>query len=155
MAEPIATNLISSAGNLQSFSCVICRQRKVKCDRHSPCTNCVRAEKQCSFVAPVRGRRKRTKPPKEGLHEKLKRYEELLCAYSHKVEPSDDADDGHEHDDDNGNGNGKGVSDLDRISHAPDAATDSPGQDVHHLVSSRGSEPRLLTNKAASRYFDR
>jgi hypothetical protein len=67
--------------HMQSFSCLTCRQRKVKCDRRSPCSNCTRADKQCSFVAPVRGRRRRLKPPKEGLHAKLRRYERLLESY--------------------------------------------------------------------------
>ncbi|KAB8228296.1 uncharacterized protein BDW43DRAFT_323019 [Aspergillus alliaceus] len=77
-------------GDFKSYSCLTCRQRKVKCDRRTPCSNCVKAEKQCSFIPPVRGKRKRTKPPREGLHAKLKRYEELLRSYGVKVEPSDD-----------------------------------------------------------------
>lgn len=28
-------------------SCVLCRQRKVKCDRRQPCSNCVRARASC------------------------------------------------------------------------------------------------------------
>jgi hypothetical protein len=40
-------------------------------------------------VAPVRGKRKRRASPKEGLHAKLRRYEELLKAYGAKIEPSD------------------------------------------------------------------
>ncbi|KAI3328966.1 hypothetical protein HD806DRAFT_519308 [Xylariaceae sp. AK1471] len=28
-------------------SCVLCRQRKVKCDRRQPCSNCIRAEATC------------------------------------------------------------------------------------------------------------
>ncbi|KAL4738796.1 hypothetical protein BDV11DRAFT_170655 [Aspergillus similis] len=30
-------------------SCTLCRQRKVKCDRQQPCSNCTRAETQCVF----------------------------------------------------------------------------------------------------------
>lgn len=38
----------------------------------------------------MRGKRKRTKSPKEGLHAKLKRYEDLLRSYGAKIdEPSD------------------------------------------------------------------
>ncbi|KAL3434570.1 hypothetical protein BDV09DRAFT_204662 [Aspergillus tetrazonus] len=30
-------------------SCTLCRQRKVKCDRQQPCSNCTRAKTQCVF----------------------------------------------------------------------------------------------------------
>jgi hypothetical protein len=62
----------------ESFSCFPCRQRKVKCDRGNPCSNCTKGTQKCSYIAPVRGKRRRTKPAKEGLHAKLKRYEQLL-----------------------------------------------------------------------------
>jgi hypothetical protein len=75
--------------DLKSYSCLTCRQRKIKCDRHNPCSNCVKAARQCSFIPPVRGKRKRTKAPKEGLHAKLRRYEELLKSYGAKIEPSE------------------------------------------------------------------
>ena len=69
----------------ESFSCFICRQRKVKCDRGNPCSNCVKAAEKCSYIAPVRGKRRISKPAKEGLHAKLKRYEQLL--ESHGLNP--------------------------------------------------------------------
>ncbi|RDL34315.1 uncharacterized protein BP5553_07443 [Venustampulla echinocandica] len=77
-----------SGADLKSYSCLTCRQRKIKCDRHNPCSNCIKATWQCSFIPPVRGKRKRTKPPKEGLHAKVRRYEKLLKSYGAKVEPS-------------------------------------------------------------------
>lgn len=82
----------NSPGQLQPFSCLICRQRKVKCDRRDPCSNCVRANQECSFVAPVRGKRKRTKPVQEGLHAKLRRYEEILKAQGATLDEDDDID---------------------------------------------------------------
>lgn len=73
---------------LKNYSCLTCRQRKIRCDRHNPCSNCIKASQQCSFLAPVRGKRKRTIAPREGLHAKLKRYEDLLKQYGAKFEPS-------------------------------------------------------------------
>ncbi|KAF3063954.1 putative C6 transcription factor [Daldinia childiae] len=93
MSQSAVAMPLGPEDDLKSYSCMICRQRKVKCDRRNPCSNCVKAEKQCSFVAPVRGKRKRTKLPKESLHAKLKRFEELLKSYGAKIEPSDDLDD--------------------------------------------------------------
>ena len=34
-------------------SCIVCRQRKVKCDRQQPCANCLRSESQCVYPAGV------------------------------------------------------------------------------------------------------
>lgn len=82
-----------SAG-LKNHSCLVCRQRKIRCDRRNPCSNCVKNTQQCSFVAPTRGKRKRTKPPREGLHAKIKRYEELLKSYGVNIEPCDSDGDG-------------------------------------------------------------
>ena len=85
-------NTETSARELQPFSCLICRQRKVKCDRRDPCSNCVRACQDCNFVVPVRGKRKRTKPVQEGLHAKLRRYEEILKAQGVTLDGKGDVD---------------------------------------------------------------
>jgi len=75
---------------VKGFACLTCRQRKIKCDQHNPCAHCIKVSTECKFIAPVRGKRKRTKAPKEGLHAKLKRYEQLLKSYGAKIEPSED-----------------------------------------------------------------
>lgn len=78
---------------LTGFSCQICRQRKVRCDQISPtCSNCAKASVACEYVAPVRGKRKRIKPVKEGMHAKLERYEKLLKSYGANLEQSQDGD---------------------------------------------------------------
>ncbi|KAF5020601.1 hypothetical protein F66182_7370 [Fusarium sp. NRRL 66182] len=61
------------------LSCVLCQQRKKKCDRKSPCSNCIRRSQlkmECvpSLPAPPRKRRR----PNEELLERLARCEELL-----------------------------------------------------------------------------
>ncbi|KAM5371303.1 hypothetical protein ACJZ2D_008104 [Fusarium nematophilum] len=40
--------------DLKIWSCVICRRRKVRCDRKDPCSNCVKSNIECHF--PVTGR---------------------------------------------------------------------------------------------------
>ncbi|KAH8810958.1 putative C6 transcription factor [Xylogone sp. PMI_703] len=76
---------------LRGFSCLLCRQRKVKCDRQEPCSNCLKAQRPCSFVAPVRGKREKKleRTPKttvhEGLHDKLRRYERMLEEHGEKL----------------------------------------------------------------------
>ena len=124
--------------NLKAYSCLTCRQRKVKCDRCTPCSNCVKAEKQCSFIPPVRGKRKRTKPPRESLHAKLKRYEELLKSYGAKFEPSGDFDDSES-----------------ETTSQPDVQTDEDAAPPSQRPNLGETKPRLIIDKGTSRYFDR
>ncbi|KAF5663636.1 transcription factor [Fusarium heterosporum] len=58
------------------LACVLCQQRKKKCDRKSPCSFCIKAKIPCipSTPAPKRNRRKPTKE----LLARLERCEELL-----------------------------------------------------------------------------
>jgi hypothetical protein len=121
-------------------SCLPCRQRKVKCDRHTPCSNCLRAGKDCSFVPPVRGKRKKTKIPKEGLHAKLRRYEELLRSYGADIEPSEaGADD----------------SDLDAGSQLDVEMAEDTKSERRVKIDSVAPEEKFVTKDGSSRYFDR
>ncbi|PHH88130.1 hypothetical protein CDD83_7934 [Cordyceps sp. RAO-2017] len=128
---------------LKTYSCLSCRKRKVRCDRRDPCSNCVRAGKQgdCSFVAPVRGKRKRTRPPREGLHAKLRRYEKLLKSHGVKIEPEGDR--GLEYSSEPTSQPGTGVA-----------------EDGSRSVSRGGSHeahdtsPKLVAKENSSRYFD-
>ncbi|PTB70155.1 hypothetical protein BBK36DRAFT_1173378 [Trichoderma citrinoviride] len=127
--------------DLKNFSCLSCRQRKVKCDRRAPCQNCVKAERPCSFVAPVRGKRKRTKPPKETLHARVKRYEEMLKAYGAKIEPFEDGEE-------------SGSEMESGSSVTPERGEPMPMR----KQTSRASEeakPKFIMKEGASRYFDR
>jgi hypothetical protein len=125
------------------FSCLVCRQRKVRCDRHHPCLNCTKSGRRCSFIPPVRGKPKRRKAPKEGLHAKLKRYEEMLKSYGATVEPSDACNE---------------LSDVEP----------SPEPDVHMTeirepqtmtsgepLSADETRTRLVSKNGSSRYFEK
>lgn len=143
MSHPsIAGRQLGLEDGLKGYSCLICRQRKVKCDRRAPCSNCAKAEKQCSFVPPVRGKRKRTKPRKEGIHAKLKRYEELLKSYGANVEPSSEFDD----------------SDTETMSQ-PDLeigkGAEIPDKRRNDPFGLEDTKPRLITREGTSTYFER
>lgn len=132
--------------HVQGFSCLPCRQRKVKCDRRSPCSNCEKTDKECSFVAPVRGKRKRTKPPRESLHAKLRRYERLLESYGDTGELSVQS---------------SVTSDVELDSDASSLrqrpGTASPQGDSDTVKKPRGQqepEARLVVDKGNSRYYD-
>lgn len=52
--RPDNTTPSVSEGGLKIWSCVICRRRKVRCDRRDPCANCVKSGIDCHY--PVTGR---------------------------------------------------------------------------------------------------
>lgn len=73
----------------RGHSCILCQQRKVKCDRQKPCANCVKARAECIVASPSQPRRRRKKLTESDLVMRLRRYEHLLKANGIKVEPSD------------------------------------------------------------------
>ena len=132
---------------LKDYACLPCRQRKVKCDRNVPCNNCRKSNgaQQCSFVPPTRGlwKRKQTKPPKEGLHAKLKRYEELLKSLGVDIDTEDREANGE-------------ISTP--ASHATSEQTTSatPTAMVEQGSSGHGRDPSHFVGKnGSSKYFDR
>lgn len=68
------------------LACVLCQQRKVKCDRRFPCAHCVKSRVQCipSTLAP---RRRKQRFPERELLERLRKYEDLLRQNDIKFEP--------------------------------------------------------------------
>lgn len=68
------------------LACVLCQQRKVKCDRKFPCVNCTKSRVKC-VPATLTPRRRRRRLPERELLERLYRYEDLLRHNSIKFEP--------------------------------------------------------------------
>ena len=83
-AESPAPSLRSKAQRV--LACVLCQQRKVKCDRKSPCANCVRSEVEC-VPGHLAQRPRRRRFPERALLEKLRRYEALLRRHDISFEP--------------------------------------------------------------------
>ncbi|RSL88575.1 hypothetical protein CEP51_001671 [Fusarium floridanum] len=67
------------------LACILCQQRKVKCDRRFPCANCVRHQVQCVPATQTRPRRRRF--PERELLDRLRKYEDLLRRNKVKFEP--------------------------------------------------------------------
>lgn len=61
----------------RGHSCIVCQQRRVRCDLQKPCANCVRAQLECK-VAPLQPPKKRRKNRERELLERLKEYESLM-----------------------------------------------------------------------------
>ncbi|KAI3324571.1 hypothetical protein HD806DRAFT_49158 [Xylariaceae sp. AK1471] len=73
--DPFAT----PSATLNPRSCVTCRRRKVRCDKHMPCGNCRKAQIQCVFPAPGRApRRPRAKDPNAPPKQTSEREMELM-----------------------------------------------------------------------------
>jgi hypothetical protein len=88
----------------------------------------------------VRGKRKRTKVPKEGLHAKLRRYEELLRSYGANIEPSEIGGDD---------------SDLEAGSQVDVEMAENARSESRGEIASVAPEERFVTKDGSSRYFDR
>ncbi|KAI2899749.1 transcriptional regulator family: Fungal Specific TF [Aspergillus niger] len=67
------------------LACVLCQQRKVRCDRKFPCASCIRAGAQCVPTLAPRPRRRRF--PERELLERLRKYEDLLRQHNIPFEP--------------------------------------------------------------------
>ncbi|KFY41618.1 hypothetical protein V494_02888 [Pseudogymnoascus sp. VKM F-4513 (FW-928)] len=77
---------------LKVFSCIICAQRKVKCDRKQPCSNCIKSGVICTPGAPPKPRSRRRRVIETDVAARLQRYEELLHRHGIKLDELDDPD---------------------------------------------------------------
>ncbi|KAK6502402.1 hypothetical protein TWF506_002983 [Arthrobotrys conoides] len=68
------------------LSCVLCQQRKVKCDRKFPCSHCRRTGAQCVPAGLVQRQRRRRFPERE-LLDRVRYYESLLRQHNIRFEP--------------------------------------------------------------------
>ncbi|CAK7238406.1 hypothetical protein SEUCBS140593_010656 [Sporothrix eucalyptigena] len=59
------------------LACVMCQQRKVKCNRKFPCNNCIRLGVNC-VPATLNPRRRRRRFPERELLDRVRHYETLL-----------------------------------------------------------------------------
>ncbi|KKA30563.1 hypothetical protein TD95_005384 [Thielaviopsis punctulata] len=79
---PSASNASAHPGTGKTpriLACVLCQHRKIKCDRNSPCSNCIKANATCTPSTPAPARKRRR--PNQDLQERLARCEELLKSY--------------------------------------------------------------------------
>lgn len=70
-------------------SCVVCRSRKVRCDKQSPCSNCRRAKIACILPSkdrPPRWARRLVQPAPEDVMERIRTLENLVKDLSGQLE---------------------------------------------------------------------
>lgn len=78
---------LSAVKLTRGTSCVLCQQRKVRCDKNKPCANCVKAKAECRVVPPQPRRRRKKRLQERDLVERLKKYEGLLSEHGVQFEP--------------------------------------------------------------------
>lgn len=78
VAEAFQRPAVEVPQPLQAHNCVLCQQRKVKCDRLIPCTSCKRHRVGCVPSAPALPRRRKRKLREDELRAKVTKYEEIL-----------------------------------------------------------------------------
>ncbi|RFU24475.1 hypothetical protein B7463_g11863, partial [Scytalidium lignicola] len=66
--------------------CVLCQQRKVKCDRNEPCANCNRIGVECIPASTLPPRRRKRRFPEAELLARLQRYERHLKSYGANID---------------------------------------------------------------------
>ncbi|EPE06448.1 zinc c6 transcription factor [Ophiostoma piceae UAMH 11346] len=67
------------------LACVMCQQRKVKCNRKFPCNNCIRVGASC-VPATQNPRRRRRRFPERELLDRVRSYESLLRQHNVRFE---------------------------------------------------------------------
>ncbi|CAH0042439.1 unnamed protein product [Clonostachys rhizophaga] len=102
------------------LACVLCQQRKIKCDRKFPCAHCLKQGLQC---VPATQARRRRRFPEKDLLRRLAQYEDLLRANNIRFNPL------HQTPSTAGKGNDAGAdsdSSDDEQSHSQSAASPTP-----------------------------
>lgn len=100
-SEKVSSSAPPSASSRSSklqrtLACVLCQQRKVKCDRKFPCANCLKFKAQCVPAALNPRQRKRRFPERE-LLERIRKYEHLLRQNKITFEPLHKSNTGTKH----------------------------------------------------------
>ncbi|KAK0383752.1 hypothetical protein NLU13_9663 [Sarocladium strictum] len=80
MSTPNTTTAAAPQKHSRVLACVLCQHRKIKCDRNTPCSNCIKANVTCTPSTPAPARKRRR--PNQDLQERLARCEDLLKQYA-------------------------------------------------------------------------
>jgi hypothetical protein len=82
-----SSDLVSAKDRQNPFSCLVCQQRKVKCNRHNPCATCKRTGASCVYTTFERPKRRIRAVVESNLIARLQRCEELLASNGIQLDP--------------------------------------------------------------------
>jgi hypothetical protein len=74
------------AVNPKKHPCVLCQQRKVKCDRAYPCGNCRKSSSECISPTTLPPRKRKRRFPEAELLARLRKYEYHLKSYGADID---------------------------------------------------------------------
>lgn len=80
------SNQQESASGHRKHPCVLCQQRKVKCDRNEPCNNCTKTRLECVPASTLPPRKRKRRFPEAELLARLRRYEHHLKIYGADID---------------------------------------------------------------------
>lgn len=87
VSPPSSTpDLPDGSQNRKRHPCVLCQQRKVKCDRADPCANCLKARVECVSPTTLPPRRRKKRFPEAELLARLRKYEDHLRRYGADID---------------------------------------------------------------------
>ena len=95
LAESPTTGHLNQNDNPRlAHACVSCAQRKIKCDRHNPCSACSKTHMECIYRAPAPPQRRKRKAEHvdQVMLKRLRQYEEALMSaglLSERFDPAD------------------------------------------------------------------
>ncbi|KUJ13101.1 uncharacterized protein LY89DRAFT_673198 [Mollisia scopiformis] len=79
--SPATTNGSIPSQLRRKHPCVLCQQRKVKCDRNEPCQNCTKARVECISPLTLPPKKRKRRFPEAELLARIRRYEDALKGY--------------------------------------------------------------------------
>lgn len=81
-----STHPSESSNILKKHPCVMCQQRKVKCDRNYPCANCKKSSVECISPSSLPPKKRKRRFPEAELLARLRKYEHYLKAYGADID---------------------------------------------------------------------
>ena len=148
----------------KGHACVLCQQRKVKCDRSIPCSACTKSRVECVYRDPAPPRRRKRRTPEDLLIAKVKRYEELLKNAGVRVDKVDTvetaelANAGHEHEEEGSSR--RQSTNGSSLDHRMDEPVPKQGPVIEKTgndfgIGKPGFQGKLIVEDGRSRYLDK
>jgi len=76
----------SLSASVKKHPCILCSQRKIKCDRNQPCANCKRSGSECLSLSTLPARKRKKRFAEAELLARLRKYEHHLRNYGADIE---------------------------------------------------------------------
>ncbi|KAF3906851.1 hypothetical protein ABW21_db0203420 [Orbilia brochopaga] len=137
----------TTAPKPRPFNCIVCKNRKVKCDRQMPCSTCAKLNFECQYIDPGPRKKRKSSSKHENLMQRLNKYEELLK----QVESNVRLLDGVELPNEDKNESSKDASSPERLNKKVKLDSQSDKLDCCAVKKDKGA---ILTASNRTRYYE-